>query len=33
MNYVMAPGHDYRWQYPDVYGRITEFLRDNFGLW
>ena len=28
--FVRAPGHDYRWQYPDVYLKITEFLEQNF---
>ncbi len=27
---VVAPGHDYWWQYPEVRSQITEFLRDNF---
>ena len=30
-NCLMAPGHDYRWQYPDVYSQITEFIDRNFG--
>jgi hypothetical protein len=30
--FMRAPGHDYRWQYPDVYMRITDFLKQNFGL-
>lgn len=28
--YVGAPGHDYRWQDPGVYSKITEFLDENF---
>lgn len=31
-HYTAAPGHDYWWQYPEVCSRITNFLRDNFGL-
>jgi hypothetical protein len=27
---VVAPGHDYWWQYPEVRSQITDFLRDNF---
>ena len=27
---VVAPGHDYWWQYPVVRSQITEFLRENF---
>jgi hypothetical protein len=27
---VVAPGHDYWWQYPAVSAGITQFLRDNF---
>ena len=30
--FVRAPGHDYRWQYPDVYSQITNFMKQNFGL-
>ena len=30
--FMRAPGHDYRWQYPDVYSQITRFLEENFGL-
>lgn len=29
--YVRAPGHDYQWQYPGVYSKITEFLDESFG--
>jgi hypothetical protein len=31
-NFLRAPGHDYRWQYPNVYYQITNFLEKNFGL-
>jgi hypothetical protein len=27
---VVAPGHDYWWQYPEVRSQITQFLRENF---
>jgi hypothetical protein len=27
---VVAPGHDYWWQYPEVSSEITQFLIDNF---
>jgi len=27
---VVAPGHDYWWQYPVVRSQITDFLRENF---
>lgn len=30
--FMRAPGHDYRWRYPDVYLRITDFLEKNFGI-
>lgn len=30
--YVGAPGHDYRWQYHDVYSQIAGFIRNNFGI-
>ena len=30
--FLRAPGHDYRWQYPDVCSQITNFLEDNFGV-
>jgi len=30
MFYIGAPGHDYRWSYPGVYSKITEFLYQNF---
>ena len=28
--YLRAPGHDYSWQYPEVYSRIVTFLQENF---
>jgi len=31
LRYMRAPGHEYRWQYPNVYSQITEFLEKNFG--
>ena len=31
-HYVRAPGHDYWWQYPEVYSQITNFLEQNFGV-
>ena len=30
--YIGAPGHDYSWQYPEVYSQVTSFLQQNFGL-
>ncbi len=30
--FVRAPGHDYRWQHPGVYLKITDFLKQNFSL-
>jgi len=27
--YIGAPGHDYKWRYAEVRGRIIDFLRDN----
>ena len=30
--FFRAPGHDYRWHYPEVYSKITEFLEKNFGF-
>ena len=30
--FMRAPGHDYRWQYPDVYLKITDFLKQNFSF-
>ena len=29
--YIGAPGHDYRWEYPEVRSQITNFLRSSFG--
>jgi len=28
---INAPGHDYNWEYPEVQGRIVDFLNLNFG--
>ena len=28
---INAPGHDYSWEYPEVRGKITDFLTTNFG--
>ena len=28
---INAPGHDYNWEYPDVQGKIIDFLTLNFG--
>jgi len=28
--FLRAPGHDYGWQYPDVYSQIINFLEENF---
>jgi hypothetical protein len=28
---INTPGHDYNWDYPEVHGRITDFLITNFG--
>ena len=30
LRYVEAPGHQYRWQYPEVYSQIRNFLDENF---
>jgi hypothetical protein len=30
--FLRAPGHDYCWQYPDVYSKINDFLEENFGF-
>ena len=27
---INTPGHDYNWQYPEVSGRITNFLKERF---
>ncbi len=29
--YIGAPGHDYRWEYPEVRSQITDFLQESFG--
>lgn len=29
--YIGAPGHSYSWEYPEVAGRISDFLEDNLG--
>lgn len=31
LRYVLAPGHEYWWEYPEVYSEITTFLFTNFG--
>jgi len=31
-HYIIAPGHDYWWQYPEVYSQITNFLDNNFEI-
>ncbi|MDP6141922.1 MAG: hypothetical protein QGF23_00560 [Dehalococcoidales bacterium] len=30
--YIGAPGHDYRWEYPEVRSQITKFLYESFGI-
>ena len=30
--FLWAPGHDYRWQYPEVCSQIENFLGENFGI-
>ncbi|MDD5288201.1 MAG: hypothetical protein PHY28_03720 [Dehalococcoidales bacterium] len=30
-NCINTPGHEYKWEYPEVQGRITEFLTANIG--
>jgi hypothetical protein len=30
-NCINTPGHEYQWEYPEVHGRITEFLTAVFG--
>ncbi|MCX6002958.1 MAG: hypothetical protein NTX46_00710 [Chloroflexi bacterium] len=30
-NCINTPGHEYKWEYPAVHGRITEFLTAKFG--
>lgn len=32
MRYVIAPGHRYKWPYPEVYSQIRGFLTENFGI-
>ena len=32
LDYVRAPGHDYSWQYQEVYFQISTFLKSNFGV-
>jgi len=32
VHFIKAPGHDYWWQYPEVYRQITDFLEQNFGI-
>lgn len=32
LGFLRAPGHDYRWQYPEVYSQIVNFLEQNFGI-
>jgi len=32
LHFIKAPGHDYWWQYPEVYRQITDFLELNFGI-
>jgi len=31
LHYILAPGHEYWWEYPGVYPKITNFLFTNFG--
>ena len=31
LSFLRAPGHDYSWQYPEVYSRVVNFLGENFG--
>ena len=31
LHYVLAPGHEYQWQYPEVYSQVKNFLTKNFG--
>ena len=30
-NCINTPGHEYQWEYPEVHGRITDFLTTAFG--
>ena len=32
LSFLRAPGHDYRWQYPEVCSQIENFLGENFGI-
>ncbi len=32
LHFLSAPGHDYSWQYPEVYQQIIKFLDNNFGM-
>ena len=32
LGFLRAPGHDYRWQYPEVYSQIVNFLEQNFSI-
>ena len=32
LHHVGAPGHDYWWQYPQVYSEVTKFLEQNFSI-
>jgi len=29
---INVPGHDYRWEYPEVKQKIIDFLKTNFGI-
>ena len=31
LSWLRAPGHDYSWQYPEIYSEIISFLAENFG--
>jgi len=31
-NCIDVPGHDYRWEYPEVQRQIVDFLKTNFGI-
>jgi len=31
LHYILAPGHEYQWQYPEVYSQVKNFLTKNFG--
>jgi hypothetical protein len=32
LSFLRAPGHDYSWQYPEIYSQIVSFLDANFGV-